>query len=110
MFRIIVASGRDHSSDRRLLAKKYKKVAIFLVLVIQFIFLVLDVYFNVSVNREVRRNEKQIIEVEVTGTRELESSLLHSYCTACNFPVLFLGEQLCCYYYYIVFESGQHRS
>ena len=71
-------------------------VAKLTLLAIQFMFIELLVYLNVSVYREVRRNEKQIITNQVS--LEVNEKLfknkiafysLHSYCTVHNFPALF---------------------
>ena len=62
----------------------------------QFISVDLLIYLNVSINREFRRNEKQIItnQVSLEANEKLLKNKkvfysLHSYCTVHNFPVLF---------------------
>ena len=60
----------------------------FAVLVMQFIFLALVVYFNVSVYREVRRNEKQIIANQVS-TEVKERLLKNKKAFYCTIIVLF---------------------
>ena len=69
-----------------------KKVARYLVLVMQFIFLALVFYFNVSVYREVRRSEKQISANQVS--LEVKEKLLKNkkafYCTIIVLLSIFL--------------------
>ena len=69
-----------------------KKVARYLVLVMQFIFLALVFYFHASVFREVRRNEKQIIANQVS--LEVKEKLLKNkkafYCTIIVLLSIFL--------------------
>ena len=64
----------------------------FVVLVMQFIFLVLLVYFNVSVYREVRRNEKQIVanQVSLEAKQKLLKNKKAFYCTIIVLFTIFL--------------------
>ena len=88
-------------------------VTTFAVVFMQFISLVLVVYFNVSVYREVCRYEKQIIasQVSLEEKKKLlknkKSFLLHSYYTAHNFPVLFPSKYQCSRYDILYWR--QHR-
>ena len=107
--RIIVASGLVWALAIILpmedfWSAKIRNVTKFTVLVTQFIFLALLIYLNVSVYREVRRNEKQIIANQVS--LEVKEKLLKNkkafYCTIivlltiCS--LLFLGKYHCCHY------------
>ena len=69
-----------------------RKVARFVALAMQFIFHALVVHFNVSIYREVRRNEKQIIAIQVS--REVKEKLLKNkkafYCTIIVLLTIFL--------------------
>ncbi|XP_020631869.1 beta-1 adrenergic receptor-like [Orbicella faveolata] len=69
-----------------------RNVSKFAVLVTQFIFLALLVYFNISVYREIRRNEKQIIANQVSV--EVKEKLLKNkkafYCTIIVLLTIFL--------------------
>ena len=96
--RIIVASGLLWAATIILPKEDFwpaniRKVTKFVVLFMQFIFLVLVVYFNVSVYREVRRNEKQIIANQVS--LEVKQKLLKTkkafYCTI----IVLLAMSLC---------------
>ena len=64
----------------------------FVVLFIQFISLVLVVYFNVSVYKEVRRNEKQIIanQVSLEEKKKLLKNKKAFYCTVIVLLTIFL--------------------
>jgi len=95
--RIIVASGLAWAAAIILPMDNFwpaniTKGARFAVLVMQFICLALVVYFNVSVYREVQRNEKQIIANQVST--EVKEKLLKNkkafYCTVIVLLTVFL--------------------
>ena len=96
--RIIVASGLMWAAAiippmEDFWPTSVRNLAIFAVLFVQVIFLALIVYFNVSVYREVRRNEKQIIANQVS--LEVKEKLLKNkkafYCTI----IVLLAISLC---------------
>ena len=95
--RIIVASGLMWAAAiippmEDFWPTSVRNLAIFAVLFVQVIFLALIVYFNVSVYREVRRNEKQIIANQVS--LEVKEKLLKNkkafYCTIIVLLAIFL--------------------
>ena len=95
--RIIVASGLMWAAAiippmEDFWPTSVRNLAIFAVLFVQVIFLALIVYFNVSVYREVRRNEKQIIANQVS--LEVKEKLLKDkkafYCTIIVLLAIFL--------------------
>ena len=95
--RIIVASGLVWAAAiippmEDFWPANVRNVAMFAVLFMQVIFLALVVYFNVSVYREVRRNEKQIIANQVS--LEVKEKLLNNkkafYCTIIVLLAVFL--------------------
>ncbi|XP_020606763.1 beta-1 adrenergic receptor-like [Orbicella faveolata] len=98
--RIIAASGLAWAAAMIVPAEDFwppniQYVAILAVVIMQFISIVLVVYFNVSVYREVRRNEKQIIANQVSV--EVKEKLLKNkkafYCTI----IVLLTVFLCCF-------------
>ena len=95
--RIILASGLVWAATIFLPMEDFwpaniRNVTKYVVLFMQFIFLVLVVYFNVSVYKEVRRNEKQIIANQVS--LEVKQKLLKNkkafYCTIIVLLAMFL--------------------
>ena len=95
--RIIIASGLMWAAAiippmEDFWSANIRNVTKFAVLLMEFIFLALVFYFNVSVYREVRRNEKQIIANQVSS--EAKEKLLKNkkafYCTIIVLLAIFL--------------------